>query len=318
METKDNNPNGPASEKRSKISKTQKQTLLIALVTAVAVGVCGVLAVFFGKYIAFNKKVIAAKNEAIVNYETTIKNVGLCVDKDRDGKFSEDEIKKCDPDELDSEDLDGTLRYNVLVNMANNTDLESVARDSQKDCFDGAKKKIDWQKKFDEAEDEEEKSKYLSMLKMCSALRVVPDALPAQMNEEALMSSLNQVFILSNWEPESLSPSGGAVAGISGISTIPISIALETTASRAMIVLSNIEKSIRTFDIRTAKIDWSGNDSLEINGYGVAYYTKNAAVVESTETVYASDAARKKTQSSVSESDNEEEEEVYEEEEEDE
>ena len=58
MAPKDRNPNGPAVEKRSKISKTQQQTLLIALITAVVVGICGVLAVFFGKYIAFNKKVI--------------------------------------------------------------------------------------------------------------------------------------------------------------------------------------------------------------------------------------------------------------------
>ena len=84
MAIKDNNPNGPAVSKRIKISKTQQQTLLIALVTAVVVGICGVLAVYFGKYINFNKKVISAKDAAIVDYEKTIKNVGLCVDRDRD------------------------------------------------------------------------------------------------------------------------------------------------------------------------------------------------------------------------------------------
>ena len=294
MPPKDNNPNGPAVAKRVKISKTQQQTLLIALVTAVVVGICGVLAVFFGKYINFNKRVIAAKDEAISNYEKTIKNVGLCLDRDKDGKFSEDEIKKCNPDDLNSANLTGTLRYNVMVNMANNTDLESVARDSQKDCYDAAGKKIDWQKKFDETEDDEEQSKYLSMLKMCSALRVIPDALPAQMNEEALMSSLNQVFLLSNWEPESISPSGSATTGTTGISTIPISLVVETTNDRAMTVLSNIEKSIRTFDIKTARISWSRNDFLTIRGQGVAYYTEDADVVQTIETVYASDAAKKK------------------------
>lgn len=294
MQPKDSNPNGPAVEKRIKISKTQQQTLLIALVTAVVVGVCIVLAIYFGKYIGFNKKVIAAKDAAISDYEATIKNVGLCVDRDKDGKFSEEEIKKCNPDDLNSANLVGTLRYNVMVNMANNTDLESVARDSQRDCYGTDGKKIDWQKKFDETEDDEEQSKYLSMLKMCSALRVIPDALPAQMNEEALMSSLNQVFILSNWEPESISPSGNATTGTTGISTIPISLVVETTSERTMTVLENIEKSIRAFDIKTANIAWSQNGFLTIRGQGVAYYTEDADVIQTVETVYASDAAKKK------------------------
>lgn len=294
MAIKDRNPNGPAVEKRVKISKTQQQTLLIALIAAVVVGVCIVLAVYFGKYIGFNKRVIAAKDSAIADYEATISNVGLCTDKNRDGKFSEDELKKCNPDDLDSTSLTGTLRYNVMVDMANNTDLESVARDSQRDCYDASGKRIDWQAKFDETEDDEEQAKYLSMLKMCSALRVIPDALPAQMNEEALMSSLNQVFILSNWEPESISPSGDARSEDTGISTIPISLVVETSTEKAMTVLSNIERSIRTFDIKTAKISWSKNQFLTIKGEGVAYYTENADVIEETETIYASNAAKKK------------------------
>ena len=295
MALKDSNPNGPAVEKRAKISKTQQQTLMISLITAIVVGVCGVLAVFFGKYIGFNKKVIAAKDSAIVDYEETIKNVGLCTDKNRDGKFSADELKNCNPDSLDSAGLMGTLRYNVLVNMAKNTDLESVARDSQRDCYDNTGKKIDWQKKFDGTEDDEEQSKYMAMLKMCSALRVVPDALPAQMNEEALMSSLNQVFILSNWEPESLSPSGESASQVSGINTIPISLVVETSTDKTMTVLGNIEKSIRTFDIKSANIAWSNNGFLTIKGQGVAYYTEDAGIIETTEAVYASDAAKKKS-----------------------
>lgn len=294
MTPKDRNPNGPAVEKRSKISKTQQQTLLIALITAVVVGICGVLAVFFGKYIAFNKKVIFAKDEAISNYETTISNVGLCEDVNRDGKFSFDEIKNCDPDSLDSSTLDGTLRYNVMVNMANNTDLESVARDSQKDCYDSKGDKIDWQEKFDSTVDDEEQAKYFAMLKMCSSLRVVPDALPARMNEEALMSSLNQLFILSNWEPESISPSGSASTEEEGVSTIPVSLIVETSTDKAMTVLGNIEKSIRTFDFKSANIAWSREDYITISGQGVAYYTEDAGVVQETETIYASDAARKK------------------------
>lgn len=293
----DNNPNGPAISKRLKISKTQKETLLIALVTATVLGICGVLMVFFGKYINFNKKVIAAKDEAIVDYETTIKNVGLCRDMNRDGKFTDDELDKCNPDSLDSAGMPGTLRYNVMVNMANNKDLESVARESLSDCFDADGQKIDWQQKFDETENDEEQAKYLSMLKMCSALRVIPDALPAQANEEALMASLNNIFIISSWEPESLSPSGNVTAGTEGLSTIPISLSVEANANTTMTVLDNIERSIRTFDLQTATISWSGENYLTLESQGVAYYTEDSDIVESNKTVYATDSAKKKASS---------------------
>ncbi|MBR2588858.1 hypothetical protein IKE84_00740 [Candidatus Saccharibacteria bacterium] len=295
MADSDNNPNGPAISKRIKISKTQQETLLIVLIAAVVLGICGVLAVYFGKYIGFNSKVIEAKDSAIADYEKTIQNIGLCKDSDRDGKFSDEEIRKCNPDTLDSNSMPGSLRYNVMVNMANNTDLESVARDSQKDCYDSAGDKIDWQEKFDDTENDEEKARYLSMLKMCSALRVVPDALPAQANEEALMSSLNQIFNISAWDPEALSPSGNVVSSTEGLSTIPVSLSVESKSDVTTTVLNNIERSIRTFDLQTATVSWSGNDSLSLQSQGVAYYTEDADVVETTKTVYATNDAKKKT-----------------------
>lgn len=293
----DKNPNGPAVSKRVKISKTQQQTLLIVLVAAVVLGVCGVMVVYFGKYIGFNSKVIEAKDQAISDYEKTITNIGLCRDTNKDGKFSDEEIRKCNPDTLDSSTMPGSLRYNVMMNMANNTDLESVARESQKDCFDVNGDKIDWQKKFDETENDEEKARYMSMLKMCSALRVIPDALPAQANEEALMSSLNQIFNISAWDPEALSPSGNVVSGTEGLSTIPVSLSVEADANKTMTVLNNIERSIRTFDLQTATVSWSGQNYLALQSQGVAYYTEDADVVESNKTVYASSNAKKKSTS---------------------
>lgn len=295
----DNNPDGPAASKRVRISKTQQETLLITLVAAVILGVCGVLIVYFAKYINFNGKVIAAKDDAIVDYETSIKNVGLCK-PDKDGKFSDETLEKCDPDKLDTTGLSGTLRYNVMVNMANNSDLESVARESQQDCYDEDGEKIDWQAKFDEDTNENDQAKDLAMLKMCSALRVIPDALPAQANEEALMSSLNQIFIISNWEPEALSPSGNAISGTQGLSTIPVSLSVEANTGTTMTVLNNIEKSIRTFDLQTATVSWSGDNYLTLQSQGVAYYTEDADVVETNKTIYATDKAKKSTTSSSS------------------
>ena len=295
MAMKDKNPNGPAVSKRVKISKTQQQMLLIALVAATLMGVFMVLIVFFAKYISFNGKVISAKDNAIVGYEKTIKNVGLCKDTNNDGKYSDDELAKCNPESVDSASLPGTLRYNVMVNMANNVNLESVARNSQANCFDENGDKINWQEKFDNTDNEKEQAEYLSMLKMCSALRVIPDAMPAQANEEALMSSLNQIFLISQWEPESLSPSGEVDSENSGLATIPISLSVESSAEKTLTVLNNIERSIRTFDIQSATISWSNKDFLTLDAQGVAYYTEDSGLRESTETVYATDNAKKKT-----------------------
>lgn len=291
---KDTNPNGPAVTKRTKISKTQQETLLITLVSATILGICGVLFVFFIKYINFNSKVIEAKDQAISDYEKTIKNIGLCKDTNKDGKYSDDELKKCDPDALDSSTMPGTLRYNVLVDMANNQDLETVATSAQSGCFDDEGEKINWQERFDTTESDEAKEEALAMLKQCSSLRVIPDALPAQANELALMSSLNKLFILSNWEPESLSPSGTVSLDDSGLSTIPVSLSVEANTKTTMDVLNNIEKSIRTFDLRNANVSWSGNNFLSLKAQGVAYYTKNAGVVETKKTITAQDNKRKK------------------------
>ena len=52
----DNNQNGPALSKRLIISKTQQETLLITIVAAVILGICGVLIVYFAKYINFMDK----------------------------------------------------------------------------------------------------------------------------------------------------------------------------------------------------------------------------------------------------------------------
>ena len=288
-----NKDEGPAVEKRIKISKSQRTILAITLVTSLIVGCCIVLAIHFGKYISFNNKVIKAKDTAISNYETTIKNVGIC-SAPKGKKYTLAEIKACNPNSLSSSSLSGTLRYNVMEVMSKNEDLETVARESEDDCTGSDGKKIDYQAKYEAEEDEEKRAYYLGMVKMCSSLRVIPDALPAQENVEALLASLNQIFIVSNWDPEALSPSDEEVESeIEGASIIPVSLAVESNPLTTMTVLQNIERSIRTFDITTATVEWQGLDKLSLQAQAEAYYLNEAGVVEATETVYASKEARK-------------------------
>ena len=293
---------GPAVEKREKISKAQKQTLFTVGGTAVFVGVCIVLISYFMRLIGFNSRVIDAKDTSISNYSSTIKNVGVCQTSGK-GVITDDELKRCTPNTYLSDSLNGTLRYNVMVETAENEDLESVARPLQSSCYTTGGKKINFKELYDNAEAEAAKdsekdvdtlkTKYLDMMKACSALRAVPDALPAQKNTEALLASLDRLFDLADWHPSGLSPNtSSSRSPYSNMSVLPISLSVEANSAKTLKVLSTIERSIRTFDITSATIEWTGMDTLKLGASANAYYTKEESLTEKTVTVYA-DANKK-------------------------
>ena len=185
--------------KRAKINKVQQSLIAIVGVTAVVIGASVVLAIHFVKYINFNNKVIDAKNESILGYSKAIKSSGACTaPRDRGGIYTADELKKCQPDAISAESVPGTLRHSVLVEMAQNEDLESVARESASICSNektGAKytygELLDF---YENAENIEQKEYWMGAFKVCSALRVVPDALPTVKNDEALLSRFEYSF----------------------------------------------------------------------------------------------------------------------------
>lgn len=280
--------NGPAVEKRTKIKKTKQQMMGIVLVGALIVGTCVVLMIHFYKYIKFYGKVIGLKDTSITEYEKTITNIGLCP-KPTGTHYSIDDIKKCNPNTYSPGS--GTLRYDVTTTMAENTDLESVARDEATEiCYDQETgKKYDYQTLADSVLNDENRSHFLGLLKICSSLRVIPDALPAGRNVEALLASLNKIFTISGWEPESLSPSDNvSETEIEGVKTIPVSLSMESVdVSKMMTILSNMEKSIRTFDITNATIEYQGENMLTLKAQASAYYAKDAGIVETEKTEYA-------------------------------
>ncbi len=297
---------GPAVEKRQKISKAQKQILFTIGGTAVFVGVCVVLISYCMRLIGYNSRVIDTKDTSISNYSNTIKNVGICK-VSGSGVISDDDLKKCTPNAYLSDSLTGTLRYNVMVKTAENEDLESVARPLQAACYSDAekKKKINFKELYDNAEEEAKKdpekdvdslkAKYLDMMKSCSALRAIPDALPAQKNTEALLASLDRLFDIADWQPSGLSPnSSSSRSPYKGVSALPVSLSVEANSAKTLSVLSTIERSIRTFDITSATIEWIGEDTLKLGASARAYYTSEQSLSQKTVTVYA-DAKKKNT-----------------------
>ena len=279
--------------KRLKISEAQQHTLLAVLGASVFLGAAIAFVMSFTKQISFNAKVIGAQDQSISSYSNTITTIGICK-KPKGATYTDEEIKKCDPNNIDVSDIPGTLRSNILTNLANNAALNSVPKADDASCINQSTGKrytyAELNKMFDDASDsnnEEEFTLSRQLMKSCSALRVIPDALPAYKNEEALLASLNQLFIDSDWEPESISPGGEITSANIGtnLNAVSVSLSIEASTSTTMTVLKNIERSIREFNVRRASIEFSGTNNLELHAQATAYYMNPSAIQDSSITI---------------------------------
>ena len=246
----------------------------------------------FFQQITFSANVISAEDESIVNYSNIIKNTGIC-EAPKGSTYTDDELEKCDPDSIVVSNIPNTLRSNILTNLASNSALNSVPKESNSNCINQSTGKNYTYKElinlYYDATNTSELVSASQRIKSCSALRVIPDALPSSKNEEALLASLNKLFKISNWEPETLSPSGNvAVSTLSkSLNTISVKLSVEADTRTTMNVLSNIERSIREFDIDRATIEWQSNDTLSLNAQATAYFTNQATLEETTNTMKA-------------------------------
>jgi hypothetical protein len=285
--------------KRLKISKAQQNMLLAVAGASIVLGVGIVFSIWLIKYIFFNMKVIDAKDVAISEYNEVIKVTGACkTPAASSGLYSDTEIENCDPNNDPSTD-ENTLRYKILAEMAKNNDLESVAREGVPRCYDdnGDRMSYDYiYEQYEKAESDEIKEWWLDTIRSCSALRVIPDALPSVENDEALLASLNQLFIYSGWEPESLSRGQNEEISeeliIEGLNTIPVSLSLKTNSRTILNVLGKIERSIREFAINKASVKWESEGTLELEADAMAYYIDPTTIEEETREVRASSGRR--------------------------
>lgn len=279
-----------AISKRLKISEAQKYMLISVLVASIFLGIAISLVSYFVRQISFNTKIIMAEEEAIANYSNVIKNTGACK-APKGSIYSSEELENCNPDSVEVSEVPNTLRSSILEGLASNEALNSVPREENSSCVNPTTNKNytykELSKIYKDANGSEELNAASQLIKSCSALRVIPDALPAYKNEEALLASLNKLFNISNWEPESISPSGNTVeeelpAGLNGIS---VNVSVEANSGTTMSVLNNIERSIREFNIKTATIEWSGSDNLLLQAQANAYYMDKSIITETKKTI---------------------------------
>jgi len=167
---------------------------------------------------------------------------------------------------------------NAVMDLSENSDLELVARNREVQCetFEG------------------EIYTDIEAIRECSALRVIPDALPATRNPEALLASLNQIFLLTGTSPESLSPSdSSALSPITGVGAIPIALSISGDSTLTRSLLDNIERSIRTFEMGNVTIEWRGTNTILLRGQATAFYSSEVAAEFKAKTIYADEAAAK-------------------------
>lgn len=276
--------------KRAKISEAQQHMLLAVLGASIFLGAAISLISHFVQQISFNAKVIMAEDESIVAYSDVIKSTGVCQSPSGD-VYSNDELTKCDPDSIEISQIPGTLRSNILEGLAANEALNSVPKEDDASCINPSTGRNytykELNKMYADARGATELQAASNLIKSCSALRVIPDALPAFGNEEALLASLNKLFIISGWDPETISPAGSSISTelSTGLNAISVNLSVEADPSITMRVLDNIERSIREFDIERATIEWGSNNTLNLQAQASSYYVDESTITETTTTI---------------------------------
>lgn len=280
--------------KRLRISRAQQMTMIEVAVASLIVGACAMLIIFLAKYIGLNTNVITEQGKSVDNYSTTLANIGVCVDSNNDGKISGDELTNCNPNNITLDKIPNTLQSNIMTKIAYDPALMSVPRGNlNAACLDANGKQIDFLKKYQEASSDSDKEKALELIKTCSALRVIPDALPINANTEGTLASLNYLLNQAGVRPDSMTPADTSSSSSSSSSTvntsldtIPISFTLSTNSQNVYRALATIERSIRSFDINSMSIEWGGNKgNLTFSFKAQAYYNGQTGIKEKTYTV---------------------------------
>lgn len=270
--------------KRAKISQAQQYMIFAVFGATLFLGAAIAVVVKSVAKIGFSASVIAAEEQSIVGFSNTIKNIGICP-KPKGDIYTDEELKNCKPDTINVSSVPNTLRSEILRTIASNKALESVPSQANANCVNSETGKnytySELEKKYTDAGDDEEKLVAAgNLIRTCSALRIIPDALPAFKNEEALLASVDQIFRDSGATPESLRPtdeSGVADFGTNLYST-SVRLTIETNTRNLHVFLRNVEHSIRNFNIDRATIAWGSNNSVEFSAFGTAYYMQPSVI----------------------------------------
>lgn len=275
--------------KRAKISQAQQHMILAVFGASIFLGAAIAVVMNSATKVSFNAKVIEAEDKSITAFSNTIKNIGICK-KPSGSVYSDEELRKCDPNSTDTSDVPGTLRSNILESLASNSALNATPKGDIASCINPDTEKDytykELEKIYKDAITDEQLSVATNLIKTCSALRIIPDALPATQNQEALLSSVNKIFLDSGIEPETLAPSDDDEGGEGGIASFGTNLyVLGVTLSLDQVdvgtlskIFTNAERSIRDFDFKTVTLEWQSSGTVEFSSRATAYYMGKPAL----------------------------------------
>jgi len=185
--------------------------------------------------------------------------------------------------------------------LQSNESLEAVSRTRAADCA----------KYLDLLNDEEEDEiDNIELARICTSLRMIPDAIPSKNNVEAALASLNQLLL---WSDGSIQINGISNTDVDDVSIsnesgdeaqstlMPIgaAVSLDDTTERVHRALDTIENSIRNYDITSATISFSGDstsaDSIELSATFRAYYSNPIGISKQTKKICADETSEKCT-----------------------
>ena len=272
-----------------KLSDAQQRLILAVLAASILVGIAISLSLNFLSMISFNAKVIAAKDQAIDAYSSAISTIGICK-QPREKTYSKEELGNCNPSTIDIDSIPNTLRYNIINGLAVNPELNSVSKSTvDSRCVNPLTSKNYSIKELNriylDADDVDSRETAIELLKVCSALRTIPDALPAYDNQEAMLASLNMIFNLSGWMPEGLAPSNDSGNTKEGFNIYEFGVSINSDVQIAKLLLQNLERSIRVFDFTGATISLSSEDTLDFSLSGLAYSVGKTELTEESKVV---------------------------------
>jgi hypothetical protein len=154
-----------------------------------------------------------------------------------------------------------------VMGLSDNASLESVARERDLSCLSATGELADF-------------SKDVAAMRTCSALRVVPDAMPSRKNATALMASLKELATYPGvvLETDNVSDSSSKGSG-KGVNVITSSYSVVGAPNAIKGLLSQFERSIRPFDTLTATIDWRVGGNISLSVHSNSFYL-NASQME--------------------------------------
>jgi hypothetical protein len=247
--------------KRAKIDSAQRYMLIFVGIASVVIGVTIVAVIYFAKTIAFNNKLITAKDEVIKIYESTQNNLSSI--------------------------------SNQISGLSTNEYLESVGRMSRNDCqkfqvgIDGVPENVSLST--------------LEDVRECSALRVITDALPYTKNQDTALTSFYILLMRAEEGASIDSLSATDIeSGEAGLSMMKINADFIDDPDRVLNSLVEIEKSIRDYVVDKANLAYgfdeeTGSSSLTLTASYKTYFADKAGLISVQRTVCAKETNEKCT-----------------------